>query len=181
MEPSVLRGSGMMGRMMGRALPLLFALGSVAFAGCAAQSDDAASADADISATHLTDAQLAAALAKPPTSLAPSTMRKVIGETVSPLATTARLKLLNDFIAGREHRSTRTTDTPYAAFAFDDGGDLLGDAAGLRRARRASAGSVGDADQVDDDGDLGRRRTFAAWPVRRTSSIHTLADDHGKT
>lgn len=69
-------------------------------AGCAGTTEDSGSSDdsAATSSATLSDAQLAAAIAAEPKDLSQSAAKHLIDETISPVLTTARLKMLNDFV-----------------------------------------------------------------------------------
>jgi hypothetical protein len=67
----------------------------------------------------LTDDQLKTELATPPAKPTLADLQKLVADTVNPVATTARLKLLNDFIAvGIKDVDPTNSDEPYAGLAF---------------------------------------------------------------
>jgi hypothetical protein len=86
--------------LCGRAV-FLAALGAVATAGCSsADAEPMEASDSDqVGSAPLSDAALARALASPPAKLTPARAERLVRSTIDPVATTERLKLLNDFIA----------------------------------------------------------------------------------
>lgn len=161
-------------RTIGRVLPLLFVLTAAALTGCASDTTDADSEASDLSAYHLTDAQLASALATPPKNLSPATMTKLIAETVSPVATTARLKLLNDCIAkGEAQVDANGGEGLYDGFAFTMEGVFWGTPRDLASSPGGFGGqSFQTAVGMDGDGQL----MGSTLKVRGTAkSDYTLA------
>jgi len=79
------------------------ALGSVACGGSDSVSiaPDSTESDVTKASKPLTDAQLADAFAKAPANLTDAQAKQLIDQTITPVATTARLKMLDDFIASR--------------------------------------------------------------------------------
>jgi hypothetical protein len=84
-------------------------------AACTAETDSsdgaAAEDDAALTSGALSDAALASTLARTPAKLTVTRAKQLVAATVNPAATTARLKLLNDFIGTRiANPSTYTGD-----------------------------------------------------------------------
>jgi hypothetical protein len=87
--------------------PVLLASAACSGAGASVTPDNPSADEADITKTAkpLTDAELAAAFAKAPAKLSEKQAKQLIDATLLPVATTARLEMLNDFASGRKDDS----------------------------------------------------------------------------
>jgi hypothetical protein len=90
-------------------------------AACTAEtgSSDGAAAEDDAALTSgaLSDAALASALAKTPAKLTVTRAKQLVAATINPAATTARLKLLNDFVGTRVADPSKYTGDEYEVLA----------------------------------------------------------------